>query len=178
MEGDLIPTGRVFAAVVPPAEAVAELVHRMEGISIPGRPVPPPNWHVTLRFVGHIDQVPYERWLAALDQAPLPGPFEVRVGGFGAFPRPARATVLWLGVEGDGLASLAAVVDDAAAAASLGHEERPFRAHLTLARIRPPQDVRGLTEDRGGWSVRFLVDRFHIMAAAGSRYRVYADFPL
>lgn len=178
VEDELTPTGRVFAAVVPPPEVVAALDDRLENLSIPGRPVPPPNWHLTLRFIGKVDEVRYQRWLGAIDSAALPSPFRVTLGGLGAFPRPARATVLWVGVEGDQLSDLATVVDEAAAEAGLGGEERPFRPHLTISRVRPPADVRPLIDAGDGWKLPFRVREFHVMAALGSRYRVYETFSL
>lgn len=178
MEDDLILSGRVFAAVVPPAEVVAALVMRLEPLSLPGRPVPPANWHTTLRFVGKVQAVAYERWLAEMNTAALPAPFPIAVTNLGAFPRPARATVLWAAVEGETLADLAAVVDEAAGGAGLGREERPFRPHLTIARVRPPADVRSLIDDDDEWRMTFPVKEFHVMAAVGSRYRVYETFSL
>lgn len=178
VEDDLIPTGRVFAAVVPPPEVVAALADRLEGVSIPGRPVPPPNWHVTLRFVGEVEEVAYQRWLAEMDTTSPPAPFRVTLSGLGAFPRPARATVLWVGVESRALEDLAARVDEAAEDAGLGSEERPFHPHLTISRVRPPADVRRLVERDDTWRLGFRVEEFHVMAAMGSRYRRYETFRL
>lgn len=178
VEDELTPTGRVFAAVVPPPEVVAALDHRLDDLSIPGRPVPPPNWHLTLRFIGKVDEVAYQRWLGGMDSAALPSPFRVTLSGLGAFPRPARATVLWVGVKGDLLGDLATVVDVAAEEAGLGREERPFRPHLTISRVRPPADVRPLIDADHGWKLPFRVKEFHVMAAMGSRYRVYETFSL
>lgn len=178
MEQELIPSGRVFAAVVPPPEVVAALDDRLGDLPLPGRPVPPPNWHVTLRFIGKVEEVPYQRWLGDMDTAELPSPFRITLSGLGAFPRPARATVLWVGVEGDPLGDLATIVDEAAGGAGLGREERPFRPHLTIARVRPPADVRTLIDEDDEWKLPFRVGEFHIMAAVGSRYRVYETFRL
>lgn len=178
MDEELIPTGRVFAAVMPPAEVVAAMVERLEGLSLPGRLVPPANWHVTLRFVGKVPAVAYDRWLGEMDTAALPPPFRLTLTGLGAFPRPKRATVLWVGIEGEGLSDLATAVDEAAEGAGLGREERPFRPHLTIARVRPPADVRALIEKVDGWRLPFPVEDFHIMAAVGSRYQVYETFRL
>ncbi|WP_420613386.1 RNA 2',3'-cyclic phosphodiesterase [Candidatus Spongiisocius sp.] len=115
-----------------------------DALDLPGRPVPPEKFHVTLRFVGRADRVGQERVMGALDAADLGPSFPYRIGGLGAFPRPRKATVAWAGLEGDGgrLSVLASVADEAVASAGFGHEERPFRAHLTLARIRPPMDLR------------------------------------
>lgn len=178
VEERLIPTGRVFAAVVPPPEVVAALDDRLGDLSLPGRPVPPPNWHVTLRFIGKVEGVAYQRWLGEMDTAPLPAPFRVTLSGLGAFPRPARATVLWVGVEGEPLGDLATVVDEAAGGAGLGHEERPFRPHMTISRVRPPADVRPWIDQDDRWKLRFRVAEFHVMTAVGSRYRVYETFSL
>ena len=115
-------------------------------LNLPGRPVPPEKFHVTLRFVGPADRVGQERIMGALDAADLGPSFPYRIGGLGAFPRPRKATVAWAGLEGDGgrLSVLASVVDEAVASAGFGYEERPFRSHLTLARIRPPRDLRAI----------------------------------
>lgn len=179
MERHLTPDGRVFAAVKPPIEVVAALEDRLGSEELPGRRVPPENWHITLRFVGETEPVGYERWLANLDAVSMPGPFRLSLGELGAFPRPARATVLWVGVHGAGISGLAEVVDDAADASGLGREERPFRPHLTVARVRPPEDVRRLTEARAGEEkLTFGVTEFHVMAGVGGRYRVYETFEL
>jgi RNA 2',3'-cyclic 3'-phosphodiesterase len=177
VEGELTPTGNVFVAVVPPPEVVAALAERLEDLPIPGRLVPPPNFHITLRFVGKVDPVSYDRLLASLATRSLVEPFRVRLGGFGAFPNPRRATVVWVGVDADpALEDLAAIVEDAVVTAGFDPEERPFFPHLTVARVRPPENVSGLSA--GEWRLPFPVEEIHVMAAWGSRYRVYETFSL
>lgn len=115
---------------------------------LPGSVTPPANWHITLRFLGKTNQPVYETLLGRLDEADLGPSFDLAFTGLGAFPRPPRATVLWLGV-GDGseaLTDLAATVEESVVDVGFLPEERPFHAHLTLSRIRPPQNVRGLVE--------------------------------
>lgn len=139
------------------------LADRLRDIEVPGKPAPPENWHITLRFLGRVGEVTLERLLAELDQSDLGAPFKLRLGGLGAFPRPARATVLWVGLDGDveRLVEVATMADDAAMAAGVEPEDRPFHSHLTLSRIRPQLDVRGLvatTDDIGGsWTVEEVV---------------------
>ena len=136
---------RFFVALPLPPEirlAVDEWRNRLD---LPGRPVPLEKFHVTLRFVGPAGRVGRERIIAALDVAALGGSFGFRIGGLGGFPRRRKAAVAWAALEGDGgrILRLAKVVDDAVSSAGFGYEERPFSAHLTLARIRPPRDIRG-----------------------------------
>lgn len=171
------PPGRAFVALVPPPEIVVGAGDRLAQLAIPGRRVPPRNWHVTLRFVGKIDDVTYDRWLWSLEQVDCP-PIRVRLTGMGAFPRPRKATVLWIGLEAEGLDDLAAAVEEATVAAGLSPEERPFRAHLTLSRIRPPRDVHTLVEATPPMEMGWKADSFHVMAAVGSSYRIFDSLPL
>ena len=122
--------------------------HLAEWHPLPGSTPPPPNWHITLRFLGKMNQTTLETVLARLDEAELGPAFELRFAGLGAFPRPARATVLWLGTaEGtEAVHEVATSVETAAVEAGFMPEERPFHPHLTLGRIRPPEDVSSLID--------------------------------
>ena len=143
-------------------------------LNLPGRPVPPEKFHVTLRFVGSADQIGQERIMEALDTSDLGPPFPYRIGGLGVFPRPRKATVAWAGLEGDGgrLSVLASVVDEAVASAGFGYEERPFRAHLTLARIRPPADLRAIVAAPAGIPARATEVVFYRSSTEG-RHTTY-----
>lgn len=172
----LIPTGRVFAALVPPTEVVVALSDRLEPLSIPGRRVPPPNWHITLRFVGRVGEVTYQRWLAALDQV-RSDPVRVHLQGLGAFPQARSATVVWTGVVATAIGELAAKVEEASQDAGIPAEERPFRPHLTLARVRPPADVRALVAEADiGTGLTWRAGSFRVMSAVGSRYQTHETF--
>lgn len=118
---------RLFVAVVPPApvrSALAALARPARGDV---RWTPAANLHVTLRFLGDADEVAVA---GALDGAVLPratasiGPevVELRRGL-------AVAPVA-------GLAGLAATVVEATAAVGRAPPDRPFRGHVTLARVR------------------------------------------
>ncbi len=93
--------------------------------------------HLTLRFLGPTLE---DRIAAIVDAvrtaAAQARPFEVSIGGAGAFPNGARPRALWLGLRsgGEELAGLAASVDRALVGAGWPVEAKPFRAHLTLAR--------------------------------------------
>ena len=55
---------RVFAGVPLPIETRVALAERIGHLDIPGKIAPAENWHLTLRFLGSVDQVTYERFLA------------------------------------------------------------------------------------------------------------------
>ena len=131
---------------------------------LPGSTPPPANWHITLRFLGKMDQAAYEVMLSKLDEAELGPAFPLSFSGFGAFPRPRKATVLWLGIgEGsDVLNDLAGTVEAAVVEAGFMPEERPFHPHLTLSRVRPPQDVRELIESMATVPLKQVVDEITV----------------
>ncbi|MGZ8786163.1 MAG: RNA 2',3'-cyclic phosphodiesterase [Acidimicrobiia bacterium] len=180
--------GRLFVAVPLTGEVRSALAaHLMEATSnrpLPGKPVRPPNWHLTLRFLGSTDGVAYDRFLAALAGAERGGPFSVTFGGLGAFPRPVRATVLWLAIErgADRLDRLAALSEGAAQQAGFPPEDRPFHPHLTLSRVRPHQDLRPLIEHVSVFRVPLPVDRLVLfrshLSRVGATYEELENFEL
>ncbi len=144
------------------------------GAARPGKAVPPQNWHITLRFLGPSTDVQLERLLHGLSESDLPGRFAIRFNGLGAFPRPGRASVLWLGVDGDleALRSLAGLCEDAAVAAGFTPEDRPFHPHLTLARIRPPVDVASLIDEFPPLGARMSVREITLFESHNDRVGV------
>jgi len=118
---------------------------------IPGRRTRPENWHITVRFIGDATEVQVDR-LAERTESLLrqsaPGCGTVTVEGLGAFPKQAKATVLFAAI-GDRLgllSTLAGICDEAATEVGFEPEGRPFTPHLTLSRIRPPRDVRSIVD--------------------------------
>ncbi len=115
--------GDVEANVREPRSAVRWV--RMDGL------------HLTLRFLGPTDADRVGPLEAAVRRAAARArPFELTLGGGGAFPSAARPRTIWLGVtEGaDHVAALASALDDELEQDGWTRETRPFRPHLTLAR--------------------------------------------
>jgi len=165
--------GRLFLAAPLPADIRFVLSERIAEMPIPGRIAPPENWHITLRFLDTVDRVTYERFLNALDPISETA-FPVAFDGFGAFPNPRKATVFWAAIgRGESqLAMLNEEAEEAALAAGLSPEERPFHSHLTLSRIRPPVDVRDLLDEELVFSwrcERLIVYRSHL-GRGGAHY--------
>ena len=142
-------------AIVPPPAVTAELDTR----TAPLRPAwpalrwtGPQAWHLTLAFLGEVREEVVPELTARLERAARRHPAQaLAVRGGGAFPSAARARVLWAGVHADrpALAALAASVAAGArrAGAPSPDEDRRFRPHITLARLRDPADLRPLTAE-------------------------------
>jgi 2'-5' RNA ligase len=103
--------------------------------------------HLTIRFLGPTEEERIPAVAAAVDRvAAATSPFQVAIGGAGAFPSVARPRALWLGVTA-GVVQLEAAarsLDDTLAEAGWPRDDRPYRAHLTLARsdgVRAGPDV-------------------------------------
>ena len=94
--------------------------------------------HVTIRFLGPTAPERVDGVAAAVVAAAgvIDGPFEVRIGGAGSFPDPARPRALWLGIRAGAevLGRLSAALTAELSADGWALDERPFRPHLTIAR--------------------------------------------
>lgn len=142
----------------------------------------PTGWHVTLAFLGSTDASSVPVVLERLTSvAEAHAGMTSRTGGLGAFPTPARARVVWYGVEdGDGrMARLAAEV-----AVALGLDaSRPLRPHLTLARARrQPVDLRSWLAYASAPDGELTADRIELMRShtgrGPARYETLATMKL
>ena len=143
MKADSAPHSgeRLFIAVPLTEQARCAIVAGLP--PLPGRLVPPQNWHFTLRFLGNADAGRRDALIATLRDTPLGRKFSIRFAGLGAFPRAKRARIIWLGVT-DGarrLVALAEIVESAARHSGFAAEERSFKPHLTLTRVEPARAV-------------------------------------
>jgi 2'-5' RNA ligase len=99
--------------------------------------VAPANFHVTLKFLGSIDEALIEPIGKALqDQLRLFPRFTINAKGVGVFPGPTRPRVLWVGLNSDRLALLASRVESALQPLGFAPESRTFMPHLTIGRWR------------------------------------------
>jgi len=179
---------RLFIAVrCPQAVVVAVAAWQAELRAEPGvgaafRWVAPSAFHLTLRFLGEMEENRAGSAEAAVRAAVAGRPgFSVSLQGGGAFPRPSAARVIWAGVANprDGLADLAAAVEDACDAQDLGRADRPFSPHLTVARARAagsPADVadalgRAAGREFGTWGVGEVELIHSTLTPAGPIYR-------
>ena len=115
------------------ADVRAHLKPHMAGV----RWVAPENFHLTLKFLGGIDEATIEPIGAALrEQLRLFPRFTINAKGLGVFPDPKRPRVLWVDLTGDRLVSLASRVESALQPLGFTPETRKFTPHLTIGRWR------------------------------------------
>jgi 2'-5' RNA ligase len=135
---------RLFVAVWPSAPAIADLALGVSALQVDGvapRWLPDNRWHVTLTFLGEVDEATVPRLRAGLDRAARRAArAELRLEGAGRFGQ----GVLWVGVAGDRapLTELATRTAAAMRHTGIQVEDRRFHPHLTVARGRPGADLR------------------------------------
>lgn len=181
---------RLFVAVAPDdvtRAAAAAIRDRVRAVApAAARWGPDSALHVTLAFLGAIDEALVEPLRNALASAVggIP-PFDVSLGRPGAFPSPTRPRVLWIGVSGGALCGLAAAVRAAMARFPVEPEERPFRPHLTIARMRSPSRAPTLAADLARvevpdvrWRVRTVTLFESVSDPGGPSYRALATVSL
>jgi 2'-5' RNA ligase len=122
--------------------------------------------HLTLRFLGPVPGPGIPPLARTVDDVAREGsPFDVAISGGGAFPSIARPRILWLGLTAGAteLSSLARSLGARLETLGWPSDDRPFRAHLTLARcdgVRAgPAVARELTAVAEPLDLRFEVDR-------------------
>jgi 2'-5' RNA ligase len=109
----------------------------------------PEKMHVTLKFLGDVDASRVASLTAAAGRSTAGlSSFNLSIEGTGAFPPHGSPRVLWLGLRDDEgrLALLQRRLEEECYAEGFTREPRPFRPHLTLARIRAPQGARELAD--------------------------------
>ena len=101
------------------------------------KPVEPHNFHFTVIFLGEISDHDVDRIKEKLAEFQFE-PFTITYTGIGAFPNPAHARVVWVGVDPEGAQKLTALANDVVAKMSeLGFKaDKPFSAHMTFLRAK------------------------------------------
>ena len=99
----------------------------------------PEKMHLTMKFLGEVDEDRLARLTGAVERAAreIP-PFSLRIAGTGVFPSRRQARVLWLGVRDEMgvLQKLNEKLESECGARGLAGEKRSFKAHLTIARLK------------------------------------------
>lgn len=175
---------RLFVAVEIVDEArqvaadVADRLRNELGSIVAARWANPANMHLTVRFIGHVVDERVPAVLDALRPSVRVAPFDVVLGGCGVFPSSGMPRVIWIGLR-EGLHSLAAMHEEfnrRLEPLGFDPEDRPYSAHLTLARLTGGRSsVRRTIAGKIVTPVRWRVTKaavFHsLLSPKGSRYQ-------
>jgi RNA 2',3'-cyclic 3'-phosphodiesterase len=174
---------RAFVAIRPTDAVLDDVDARSTSLDLgDARRTTRDQWHVTLQFLGNRADV--DAVADALTDLQVPAA-TARLGGLGAFPSEKRARVVWLGVA-QGAELFGALAREVGERLTpLGHvpEARAYHAHLTLARLKTPADVRvALASDVTTVGDAWLVDEVILYESrvrrTGAEYIPVASAPL
>ena len=108
------------------------------------------NAHLTLKFLGNvkpkqIDEI--KEILTSISQNTEA--VNTHITQLGAFPKMNRPRVIWLGLhdEENEIASLASAIENELGKIGFKKENRPFKSHITLGRVRTPKNLTELANE-------------------------------
>jgi 2'-5' RNA ligase len=143
---------RTFIAIDLPVaiqEALDRFEKELQRAQAPIGWVKPERIHLTLKFLGDVAPERIAEIQKSLEKvAVAASPFQLQPTGCGAFPSVKQMRVIWVGLKGDGgaLNKVQQGVEEAMAELGFKREDRPFRPHLTIGRVRGRQHLRSLQE--------------------------------
>ena len=144
---------RTFVAIELDEECRSRLTRAQEelGQGCGGvRWVPPACMHLTLKFIGELAEVDVPTVTSAISSAgSQASPFRMKVAGISSFPPTRRPRVIVAPVEepSGALAALTEAVDtELCQALGIAREKRSFKPHVTLGRVKKPQDCPSVRE--------------------------------
>jgi len=182
---------RSFIAIELPEtvkSALAELQQEFKKCGADVRWVKPDNIHLTLKFLGNVDEENVDRIVKTIKEiCNKYNVFTLKIKGIGLFPNIRAPRVLWVGISGDSvLTGLQREIEDGMTEMGFEREQRAFRAHLTLGRFRSSAGKEGildaikLHEDAslGTMDVGSVSLMKSDLSPAGARYTKIVEVPL
>ncbi len=147
------------------------------------------NLHVTLRFLGEVDDTRWRVLADALNEPLGCAPFELAVGGAGSFPSSGPPRVVWIGVsEGtDHARGVFAALESRISPLAFEREERDYTPHLTLGRVREIDWTHGrqlrdwlgeVPREIGAERVGTITLYQSRLSLKGPRYEIVKEIPL
>ena len=182
---------RTFIAIEIPTEVKSALAALQTELRRAGADVSwtkPENIHLTLNFLGEVD----ERRIGEVENVCVASaaefqPFTLSLNDTGVFPNVRQPRVLWVGLAGEigKTSEMRKRLDDGLALLGFEREEKDFRPHLTIGRVKSNRKIRELLALAGACQVPaspFVVTEIVLMKSelhpAGARYTPVARVPL
>lgn len=184
---------RIFIAVELPDNVRTFLTREIArlGRALPGvRWVEPASLHLTLAFLGELDDALASAKRATEAAAVASVPFTLRTGALGTFGPRHAPRVIWLGVAGEVPRLLATqeALAQRLEEAGFPREQRPFSPHLTLARLKASLAPEVLTrlqallreppQEYASWRVNEISVMKSELGRGGARYTRLQAYPL
>ena len=176
---------RMFISVPVKDPSVLEPVLKEAGGIQNVRASPLSQMHITMRFIGDIDDGKTKKVVRCVTDAVKDvAPFEITLQNVGCFPNPKRPSVVWVGAEpGSILKDISDRIARNLKDSNISFDEKPFKSHITIGRCNGPADIGTFLEAHSGECFgRFLCDGICIMRSElgpkGAKHTVLETVPL
>lgn len=162
---------RTFIAIPLPNECqilLEQMQQSLRACKADVRWVAIPSIHLTLKFLGEVDQEAIPKLNVLLNVAcKSEGRIKLVLRGLGCFPNARNPRVIWCGIDGetDSLLRLQHGVESSCAQLGFAPEDHPFRPHLTLGRVQGRKNLQPLMDriaEGSDLACGFHADHFHI----------------
>ncbi|MCM8789577.1 MAG: RNA 2',3'-cyclic phosphodiesterase [Candidatus Omnitrophica bacterium] len=143
---------RVFIAIALPKEIKLKLAKLQDELKSSGADVKwvePDNIHLTLKFLGEIDDKQLSAVYKAIEESVKEKQaFSLRISSLGAFPKINYPRVIWLGVDkGDmEVKQIAKDLEERIQKIGIPKDDRAFSSHITIGRVRTGRNKDKLVE--------------------------------
>lgn len=149
------------------------------------RTTPPEQIHITLRFIGDVDESRIDDIEDCVARA-VEGvrPFTVRVSGAGAFPKREKPSVVWIGASPQKeLGAIAGRIGDNLRAAGIDFDTKPFKSHITVGRCRSPANLQGFFDafsdaEFTSFQCREVLIMRSVLGPSGAKHTVLRRVPI
>ena len=175
---------RLFIGIPLPDNLRQRLALMQAGVP-DARWVPPENLHLTLRFIGEVEEPAAQDVHDALSRLNIAA-FPLTLRGAGLFSAGKRPRALWVGVEENpALHYLQSKVERAVQKAGLEPEHRHFTPHVTIARVSksPLNRLESFVAEHDSFSAApVTIDQFALyesqLGKAQAHYQRLVDYPM
>lgn len=143
---------RTFIAIELPQEvkdSLSRLQEQLKTSQADVKWVSPQNIHLTLKFLGEVDESKLEKIGEILETLKADkAPFCMRLSSLGAFPKTNYPRVIWVGIDkGDSeTKEIAKFMEEKIARLGIPPEDRPFSSHITIGRVKSGLNREGLVK--------------------------------
>jgi 2'-5' RNA ligase len=130
-------------------DSIDTLIKKLSASNAGVKWVAPDNVHLTLKFLGNIEERRLPEIYAACERAVAEAePIELDVCAMGCFPNMNRPRVVWVGIEkgAEALHQLQRRLEDELDKIGFPREDRKFKAHLTIGRVKKQKGISRLCQ--------------------------------
>jgi len=182
------PSMRAFISVdIGALPGIVTILDELKNTNADLKIVKPENVHLTLKFLGEIDEKMVDRIAGVMEESvkEVP-PFRIKLRGVGVFPSMDYMRVVWIGLkDAEKLGIIAEQLENGLAAFGFKKEKRRFSPHVTVGRVKSPRNKNMLqnflkenaSKEFGEINVKSIKLKKSVLTSKGPEYSTVKEVP-